>query len=59
MNLKHIHIGQIIKQSVVENNIDISRICNFMKCSEREIEEMYEARSLDTILRRSHLDFPF
>lgn len=47
MDLKNIHIGQIIKQRIAENDIDISRICNFMKCSEVEINKMYEEKSLD------------
>src|SRR5690606_33375902 len=31
-----------------ESGIEISRICNFLKCSEEEIEKMYQTNSLDT-----------
>ena len=48
MNIKDIHIGQIIEKAVAENKIEISRICNFFKCSEEKIPEMYRAKSLDT-----------
>lgn len=37
----------MIKEKVIENEIDISRICNFFKFSVGEIEKMYEAQSLD------------
>ena len=33
---------------VTESGIEISRICNFMKSTEEEIEEMYQSKSLDT-----------
>ena len=48
MNFKEIHIGQMLKMLVTENGIAISRICNFMKVSEKEIEKMYESQSIDT-----------
>ncbi|MFP8892154.1 MULTISPECIES: transposase [Chryseobacterium] len=47
MNFKKIYIGKMIKEKVIENEIDISRICNFFKFSVGEIEKMYEAQSLD------------
>ncbi len=57
MNFKDIHIGALVKQLVAERYIEISRICNFMKCSEREVRKMYEAKSLDSdvLLRWSKL----
>ena len=57
MNFKSIHIGSLINQLVTESGIEISRICNFLKCSEDEISEMYGAKSLDTeiLLRWSKL----
>ncbi|AZA83292.1 transposase [Chryseobacterium lactis] len=57
MNFKNIHIGTFIKQKVLESEMKISRICNFFKCTEEEIEVMYEAQSLDTeiLLRWSKL----
>jgi len=57
MNFKHIHIGKMIEKRVAESGIEISRICNFMKCTEREIAEMYLRENLptDIILRWSKL----
>lgn len=48
MNYKNIHIGSIIKNAVIEKEIDISRICNLLNCPESEIKEMYESISMDT-----------
>lgn len=48
MNFKDIHIGQMIEKRVAESGIEMSRICNFLKCTETEIEEMYQKKSLDT-----------
>jgi len=48
MNFKNIHIGQMIKSAVKEREIEISRICNFLKCTEEEIQKMYESKGLDT-----------
>ncbi|WP_353164353.1 transposase [Empedobacter brevis] len=47
MNFKDIHIGILINQLVTERGVEISRICNFMKCSESEIEKMYQQESLE------------
>lgn len=48
MNLKNIHIGEMIEKRVTETEIEISRICNFMKCTEKEINEMYHQKNLPT-----------
>lgn len=48
MNFKDIHIGTLISQRVTESGIEISRICNFLNCSEEEIQKMYQTKSLDT-----------
>ena len=40
----------MLKSSVTESGIEISRICNFMHCSEKEIQQMYQAKSLDAEL---------
>lgn len=47
----------MIYQCVIENNIEISRICNFLKCSEEDLATMYKSKSLDTelLLRWSKL----
>lgn len=46
-NLKDIHIGTLVDQRVKEQNVDIARICNFLKATEEEIIEMYSMKSLD------------
>lgn len=48
MNFKCIHIGSLIRRRVIECRIEIPRICNFMKCTEQQVEKMYEMDSLDT-----------
>lgn len=48
MNFKNIHIGKMIKQAVAESQMEMSRICNFIKCTEDEILEIYNSQSLDT-----------
>lgn len=48
MNFKNIHIGNLINQRVTECGIEITRICNFMKCTEGEIQKMYDVKSIDT-----------
>ncbi|MGG7468326.1 transposase [Chryseobacterium arthrosphaerae] len=48
MNFKNIHIGQLIKKGVLESEIEISRICKFLNCSEEQINEMYTLQSLDS-----------
>ncbi|WP_080779709.1 transposase [Chryseobacterium phocaeense] len=56
-NFRNIHIGKYIHQRVKENNIDLPRICNFLKCTETEINEMYMQENLSThiLLRWSKL----
>lgn len=46
LDYKKIHIGSLIRKEVESNNIESSRICNFMNCKENEIQDMYEAVSL-------------
>ena len=38
----------MIEKIVAESGIEISRLCNFMKCEEEEIQQMYESKSLDS-----------
>ncbi|GAB0155286.1 hypothetical protein CHRYSEOSP005_05470 [Chryseobacterium sp. Alg-005] len=56
-NFKNIHIGRLISQAVRENDMELSRICSFLKRTETEVHQMYEADSLDTeiLLRWSKL----
>ncbi|GEM53594.1 hypothetical protein EB1_33840 [Empedobacter brevis NBRC 14943 = ATCC 43319] len=48
LNFKEIDIGKLLNQLVTEQEISIARVCNFMKCTEKEVEEMYKMKSLDT-----------
>lgn len=50
MNFKNIHIGTLIRQHVLECDMDISRISNFFSCKEEDILEMYRKTDLDTHL---------
>lgn len=45
---KEIHIGSIVQSRVTEKGTDMQRICKFMKCTEEEIHEMFESKSIDT-----------
>ena len=47
MNFKHIHIGSIIAEQVLLQQIAIGRICKFFGYSEEQIEAMYGQESLD------------
>ena len=38
----------MLEKQIAESGIEISRICNFLKCSEENVLEMYQAKSLDT-----------
>ena len=48
MNFKSIHIGILINKAVTESGIEMSRFCNFFKCSTDDISEMMNAKSIDT-----------
>lgn len=48
LNFKNIHIGNLIGQQITGNGIEISRICNFMNCTEEEIKRMISSESLPT-----------
>lgn len=49
-NLKDIHIGTYIEQRVNECEIETARICNFLKCPEDKVDEMYKQESIDSKL---------
>lgn len=46
-NFKKIHIGSLINLAVTERGMETSRICSFFNCTEEEIEQMYQSKSLD------------
>lgn len=48
MDFKDIHIGSLINKKIVESKIDISRLCNFMKCNEEELNQYITSESLDS-----------
>lgn len=50
MNFKNIHIGALINQLVKENGTEMSRLCNFFKCTEEDIKTIYSKKSLDAEL---------
>lgn len=49
-NFKKINVGKLVKQRVSDSGIEMSRICNFFKCSESEVKKMYQSKSLDSEL---------
>ncbi|WP_426482945.1 transposase [Chryseobacterium sp. R2ACT005] len=57
MDFKNINIGALIKETVAQSGINMSRICSFFKCSEEEVISMYNEENLDTstLLRWSKL----
>ncbi|MDR6461978.1 helix-turn-helix domain-containing protein [Chryseobacterium sediminis] len=57
LDLKNIHIGSLIKLRIEERNINILRICKFLKCTEDELNFMLSEKSLDSeiILKLSTL----
>ncbi|PIF47636.1 helix-turn-helix resolvase-like protein [Chryseobacterium sp. 52] len=49
-NFKDIHIGSLVHKRVNGLDIQMLRICQFLKCTEKEVEEMYQLESLDTAI---------
>ncbi|ROI05062.1 MULTISPECIES: transposase [unclassified Chryseobacterium] len=50
MNLKEIHIGQLIQVRVEEREMEIFRLCNYFKCTEYELNKVYESQDISTAL---------
>ncbi|ROI04987.1 MULTISPECIES: transposase [unclassified Chryseobacterium] len=50
MNLKEIHIGTLIQKRVEEKQMDIDRICSYFKCTEDELQKVYEKENISTAL---------
>lgn len=48
LDYKKINIGHLIREEIKVKKIESGRICKFMNCTEKEIEEMYEATDLPT-----------
>jgi len=57
LDFKNIHIGEMIHLQVEQNQFEMTRICKFMKSSEKEIKAMYLQKDLPTgiLLRWSKL----
>lgn len=47
-NYQDIKIGNLIEKEVNEKNIDISRICDNLKCTVDEINDLFNAESIET-----------
>lgn len=47
MDYKNIHIGTHIKRIADIKDLSISRACSFLKCSHKDIKDMYTQKSLD------------
>ncbi|MGR3856869.1 transposase [Chryseobacterium indologenes] len=56
-DIKNIHMGDLITQRIKEYKIDSSRICKFMKCTDKELTRILSQKSIesDLILRFSIL----
>lgn len=57
LNFKRIHIGSLISKQITERGVEMPRICNFMNCTEGEVEDMISSEDLptDILLRWSKL----
>lgn len=50
MNFKEIHIGELIRKIVKEDQLDPYKICSYLYISETELTTMYHSKSLDSEL---------
>lgn len=50
MNFKQIHIGELIRKIVKEDQLDPYKICSYLEISETELTKMYHSKSLDSEL---------
>ncbi|RNA61422.1 transposase [Chryseobacterium nematophagum] len=56
-DFKNIHIGKLIAIKAAESEMTFTRMCNYMKCSQEKLEEMFESKSIqaEDVLRFSKL----
>lgn len=47
MKYKDINIGELIKIRVEEQQIDTSRICNFLNCTSKELDNFYKSKNIN------------
>ncbi len=50
MDIKKIHIGKLIEKRWNELQISKERTCNFFKCSQDDIQRMFDSENLDTFM---------
>lgn len=50
MNLKEIHIGQLIQIRVEEKEIEAARLCKYFKCTEDDLKKVYASEDISAIL---------
>ncbi|WP_343643562.1 transposase [Chryseobacterium sp.] len=57
LNFENIHIGEWIKMKVEEEKMTSERICNFFKCTESDVIDIFKKSSIDAgiLLRWSKL----
>ncbi|ROS09654.1 hypothetical protein EDF65_4393 [Chryseobacterium nakagawai] len=48
VDLKNIHIGSLINLRMEECKMEVFRICNFLKCTEAELNSMLLQKNLNT-----------
>nr|WP_276967948.1 transposase [Chryseobacterium sp.] len=48
MNIKNIHIGSLIKQRIIDLDIDKHRVCSFLNISESELEMIFITDKIDS-----------
>ncbi|KYH06603.1 transposase [Chryseobacterium cucumeris] len=49
-DFKDIHIGEYIRIRVEETKVDLSRMIRFMKCTENDLREIYNSKSVDSLV---------
>ncbi|QES93948.1 transposase [Empedobacter brevis] len=47
MKYKDINIGELIKIRVEELQIETSRICNFLNCTSKELDNFYKSKNIN------------
>ncbi|UHO40658.1 transposase [Chryseobacterium capnotolerans] len=50
MNLKEIHIGQLIHIRVEEMEIETARLCSYFKCTENDLMKIYKSEDISAAL---------
>lgn len=62
MNYIKIHIGEIIKNIIIERKIDVERVLSYTQCNDVDLKKIYQSVSIETelLLKFSKvLDFDF